>query len=84
MVDVDFYQLAGIIIGVIVGVGTAVAFMVRANMRVNKLEGDLQRLERDFKNHPLLLAFSQMEHENLIATLNVILSNSRVERGDNG
>ena len=77
LVEVDPNVLIGTFVGLMVVVGTVIAFLVKLSMRVNSLE---QRLD----DHPLLRAFREMEHEQLVSTLSNILSNSNVERQNNG
>ncbi|KAG2479242.1 MAG: hypothetical protein NPMRTH1_50017 [Nitrosopumilales archaeon] len=73
MVDIDPNTVIIVFIALITVVGGAIAYIVKLSMRVNQLEKDL-------KNHPLLKAFEDIEHENLVTLLGNIISNSGVER----
>jgi hypothetical protein len=77
LVEIDPNVLIGSFVGLIAVIGAAIAFIVKLSMRVNSLE---KRLD----DHPLLRAFRDMEHEQLVSTLSNILSNSHVERQNNG
>ena len=73
MVEVDINTVIIVFIALIVVIGGAIAYIVKLATRVNQLEKDLE-------NHPLLRAFRDMEHGNLVTLLDNIISNSEVER----
>lgn len=59
MVNVDPYVLGGIIIAIIGGIGTAIAFWVRLEMKV-------KNLEKQIEENPFFLAFKQFERDTAI------------------
>lgn len=73
MVDIDPNTVIIVFIVLITAIGGAITYIVKLSTRVGQLE-------RDLKNHPLLKAFEDMEHEHLVALLGNIISNSGVER----
>lgn len=73
LVDVDVNVVIATFLVSMGAIGTAIAFIVKLSMRVRSLE-----------QNPLLRAFREMEHEQLVSALSNILSNSRVERQNNG
>ena len=73
MVDIDPNTVIIVFIALITVVGGAIAYIVKLAARINQVEKDLA-------NHPLLKAFRDMEHENLVTLLSNIISNSSVER----
>lgn len=71
--DIDPNTVIFLFIALITAIGGAIAYIVKLSTRVGQLEKDLE-------NHPLLKAFKDMEHENLVTLLSNIISNSSVER----
>ena len=73
LVDIDPNTVIIVFIALITAIGVAIAYIVKLSTRVGQLEKDL-------KNHPLLMAFEDIEHERLVTLLGNIISNSGVER----
>jgi len=73
LVDIDPNTVIIVFIALIVVIGGAIAYVVKLSIRVGQLEKDL-------KNHPLLKAFADIEHGNLVTLLSDIISKSGVEK----
>ena len=71
----DPYVLGGIIIAVICGIGTAIAFLVRLEMKV-------QNLEKQIEENPIFLAFKQIEKDTVIKIFSDYLKNTPLEKKD--
>ena len=75
MVEIDPNTVIIVFIVLITTIGGAITYIVKLSMRVGQLEKDLE-------NNPLLKAFKDMEHENLVTLLSNMISNSSVERSN--
>lgn len=75
MVNVDPYVLGGIVVAIIGGVGTAIAFWVRLEMKV-------KHLEKQIDENPMFAALKQIERDAAIKIFSDYLKNTPLERGN--
>ena len=75
MVDVDPYVLGGIVVTIIVGIGIAIAFLVRLEMKV-------KYLEKQINENPMFVALKQIEQDAAIKIFSNYLKNTPLEKGN--